>query len=1140
MLNDQQAREQAINPDHSFIVQAPAGSGKTELLTQRFLALLATVNSPEHIIAITFTRKASAEMKQRIISALRGATQPAPHPHSHQFTTWKLAGTALIRDKMHQWNLLTNTHRLRIMSFDSLAAALCSQSPILSGFDAQPAIIENPQEIYKKAAEQMILTLSDPSPWQTALQNLLLHLDNRVDVLQQLFINMINCREQWLPHIMNARSNSLQLKAILEKSLRHIANEKTQILQQQTPTELTTQLLHLVKHAAKNLNNTIPTHPICAANEIDIAEPIKQLPFSMWFAITHMLLTKTGDWRKNVDKRCGFPSDSSAKPEIKALLNFLQDNEILRCAFSQVQLCPPQCYSQSQWNILLSLLELLPLLTAQLHILFQQRQSIDFIELNLKALQALGDIDNPTDLSLYLDYRIQHLLIDEFQDTSILQFQILERLTAGWQAHDGRTLFLVGDPMQSIYRFRNAEVGLFLRAQTQPIGQIQCQNLQLTCNFRANKKLIDWINQRFTSLFPKQADIITGAVCFSPSVATQMQHTGAISFYPFFNGDMSEQAEHLTQHIKILHHEHPENTIAILVRSRSHLIEISLALQQAQLPFQAIEIMRLIEYTVVQDILTVARVLLHRADHVAWLALLRAPWCGLKLEDLLFITQHARNQIATQTLWQTLQDYEKISLLSQDAKKRLQRLVPILSHSLFRIREQSFSQVCYGCWLSLGGATCVSDKNELEQVPIFFAALRQIEQQKPITQFNQIEEQIENLFANASQSNAKIQIMTIHKSKGLEFDHVFLPALDKRTNIDPHQLLIWLERPNPEGKVDLLLAPIKANEEDHDPIYHYLRQIKQQQNAHELARLFYVACTRAKKSLYLSANCPIDAETKKVKSPSQQSFLQLIWSHYQEFISEMAAQIKTTEQPTAAAAEIKTKNTNLFRLPSNWINSNLPNDISTQPNFYVPNMSFENTIQLNEADTAAQLVGILVHQTLETIGNIGIEKWKQQPNDQHRKRWQQHIESTLGSTIQTSSIIQQIEIAIHNTLNDKKGRWILQAHSEFECEFAITTYQDHKTKQLIIDRTFIDENNKRWIIDYKTETPQALDLDLFLRLQQQQYAKQLQQYADALSQMDSRPIILALYFPLIPNWITWEYTQQKITEDDTHATRHFT
>jgi ATP-dependent exoDNAse (exonuclease V) beta subunit len=90
----------------------------------------------------------------------------------------------------------------------------------------------------------------------------------------------------------------------------------------------------------------------------------------------------------------------------------------------------------------------------------------------LAAGIALGNADQPGDAALRLDNAIHHILIDEMQDTSVGQYKLIETLISGWSAGDGKTLFCVGDPMQSIYRFRDAEVGRFLQVRTSGVGPI--------------------------------------------------------------------------------------------------------------------------------------------------------------------------------------------------------------------------------------------------------------------------------------------------------------------------------------------------------------------------------------------------------------------------------------------------------------------------------------------------------------------------------------------------------------------------------------------------------------------------------------------------------------------------------------------
>ena len=122
----------------------------------------------------------------------------------------------------------------------------------------------------------------------------------------------------------------------------------------------------------------------------------------------------------------------------------------------------PCVYSDEQWARVRDVAQVLVLAAGELDGVFREQGAVDFSAISIAALRALGGDHSPTDLALRLDYRLQHLLVDEFQDTSAAQLGLVQRLTAGWQAGDGRSAFCVGDPMQSIYGFREAEVRAFL------------------------------------------------------------------------------------------------------------------------------------------------------------------------------------------------------------------------------------------------------------------------------------------------------------------------------------------------------------------------------------------------------------------------------------------------------------------------------------------------------------------------------------------------------------------------------------------------------------------------------------------------------------------------------------------------------
>jgi ATP-dependent exoDNAse (exonuclease V) beta subunit len=197
------------------------------------------------------------------------------------------------------------------------------------------------------------------------------------------------------------------------------------------------------------------------------------------------------------------------------------ERERLPEALAAVADLPAPHFSPAEWSTVECFSRLLRLAAGQLWLVFQESGEVDFIEIAARAGLALGEDEAPTDLAQALDYRIQHLLVDEFQDTSPGQVSLIRKLTRGWMPDDGRTLFVVGDPMQSIYRFRKADVGLFLRVREGGIGDIRLSHLRLFRNNRSFPGIVDWVNRAFLSIFPAQDAPETGAVCYAPSAATR-------------------------------------------------------------------------------------------------------------------------------------------------------------------------------------------------------------------------------------------------------------------------------------------------------------------------------------------------------------------------------------------------------------------------------------------------------------------------------------------------------------------------------------------------------------------------------------------------------------------------------------------
>lgn len=1119
-MNDNNQRLEALNPKKSFIVQAPAGSGKTELLTQRFLVLLATVKQPEEILAITFTKKSAAEMRARIIHALNNAlSQPEPAA-AHAKQTWNLGKCVIKHSQELKWNLLENPNRLRIQTIDSFNAYLTKQLPILSNFGATPEITDNSTKLYRIAVQEFLSHLEENVAWSDAIAQLLLHMDNDLNKVTELLMSMLAKRDQWLPYVtMNIDEHSLREQ--LESHLASVTLDILTSLQQLFPKDQTDELIHLIQFAANNLLKENISSNLTACADLSTLPSDQLADKTYWLGISELLLTSQFEWRKRIDKSLGFPAPSNSKnPDEKYLfqhykqrmtqfLESLHQHDKLKIAFEELSLSPSTQYQEHQWKTLNALQQILRVMVAQLKVVFQQHGKIDYTESAQAALLALGTEDAPTDITLALDYQIKHLLIDEFQDTSTSQYRLIEKLTAGWQPQDGRTLFLVGDPMQSIYRFREAEVGLFIRARKHGLFNIPLVPLTLSVNFRSTAGIVNWVNQHFKQVFPAFEDIAMGAVSYSPSTANTLAdsaHPNDVELHPLMNSDDTSEADAIIKLILATKQEKPCENIAVLVRSRSHLISLIPALKNANLNFRAIDIDPLDTRPVILDLIALTRALLHPADRIAWLAILRAPWCGLLLSDLLIISNKPHVII-----WEQLNSFEIIKQLSADGQQRIKRFLSVIKTKMADRQRYSLRLWLESTWLSLGGPASVNQLSDLKDATAYFALLEKLDLGGDLADMSDLQRHVSQLYASADHlADNSLQIMTIHNAKGLEFDTVILPHLERKSPTDDKQLLLWMERPQQNGANALILAPIQAIGQEKDSIYDYIKRQHNIKINYETARLLYVAATRAKKKLHLFFS--IKTKQDELTPPLATSLLEKLWPtiHYQ--IKSQFAEAKKTIPDTLK--EIVPAKRRIQRLSLDWKIPLYEKTIDSvkyhqkQSGFKLP-------------DHHLRHLGIVIHRALEQTCRLGSTWWINKTSNEKLTYLTNHL-TQLGMLMAEQTKAAQTALkAIENTLNDSRGQWIIQSHHEAQSEYRITALIDNEIKELVMDRTFIDEHGTRWIIDYKTSVPIDEDLQQFITKEKNKYDEQLNYYAKAMQTIENRPIRLGLYFPLLPAWCEW-------------------
>lgn len=1120
IAEDEKSRSQALALD-SFIVEAPAGAGKTELLTQRFLKLLQTVEAPEEIIAITFTNKAASEMRSRIMDSLQLAAAGVPPTLAHKQITFDLGRQALARSETLSWQLLETPSRLRIYTIDSLSGNLARQMPLLSRFGTQPAVKDDASAYYQEAASRVLEYLDD-AQYGEIVQSALRYFDNDSYKLTQLLSEMLAKRDQWLPY---TQSNNTALAA--EEALAHLIQQDIIAAAHVLDSKLQTALMPIARYAASNLPSD---HAM--ANLLDWETHIPATPeaLRMWQSLAELLLTSTGGLRKRLDKNMGLPATDEAKPFKETLLEIIDSlNQTSGAAQSIAKLkqLPHPLQDENTWQIIATLSKLLHIAVGELWLVFQANREVDFVEISQRALLALEDtVGAPTDLALRLDYKIQHLLVDEFQDTSPTQIKLMQALTQGWQTGDGRTLFCVGDPMQSIYRFRKANVGLFLRVAEEGIGAIKLTSLKLWRNNRSCPPVVDWVNTAFAKAFPQQDSVTHGAIRYRPFVATKANESNAgITIHPMlddqYNSDVESEenesaltsdirqleADRIIQIIQQTWAEKPESKIAVLVRARNHLHALVTEIRRNHptLNFQAVEIEELANRQIVQDLLSLVNALHQRADRVHWLAILRAPWCGLTLADMHALIGNDKYS----NILHLMCDEQRLQTLSEDGQKRLLHVRKVMLEALNHRGRMPISRWVHGVWLMLGGADCLWDAGDVRDVQAFFERIQQIER---TGQFSPelLATEVQKLYAAPdAKANNCLQFMTIHKSKGLEFDTVILPGLDCRTGRQDQPLLLWEEVSREEAHdssgVDLVVAPLMPKDAKNSKVtaYDYLKMLEKERANYEDARVLYVAATRAERCLHLLGAAKVNKDGTPTAPKS--TFLEMLWPVVHHNFN--------TEQAIKPNPNLQTKlKTNIEQFIPQLVrvsHAQLPEILITRAPQYAPS-SIDNPELTDDKDNLSADIGTLAHYYTELIANFGVEKWHFERIMLLRPAMQRWFKQRGHDAKKCDQSAEAVINLLQTTLSSEDGKWVLKIRPTAQNELSIETADNQSVIKKVIDRTFV-ENGIRWIIDYKSIPLKSNTSDSTLKEIATQYSAQLAGYEKLFAQQNL-PIQKAIFF----------------------------
>lgn len=836
----------------NVVVSAGAGSGKTRVLVERFLYILERqkfLKQPvdaANILAITFTRKAAGEMQERVRKGLE---------------------ERLADDSSGFWRRqLAALNRAQISTIHGLCSRILRENPVEAQLDPSFTVAEEFEgdEFREKCLLEYLRQQLSQKNAGVAQLVAVYGVDSLMRQLQSILpsLNAIAAEDLTAPYAASIEALP-QVQADLCIALRDLVLRRE---------ELTGK-----KSSARNILDAL-------AEQIDVAcDEVKQNESN--------ILAK-------------YLPRVQARGKIKDSINNIKDLQ------EKIKL-------QAADKNALSLLPLWQDLLRGLDIYLREQKLA-------QDLLTFDDLENFTVELLEKNAQVRHkyqerfryIMVDEFQDTNDRQRQLIYLLCGdSSEKLAGSKLFIVGDPKQSIYRFRGADVSVFARVRRE-IAASSGVNLKLSTNYRSMDKILAAVNSAFRVLLgeDKNKDVYFEALAHNKICAEMPQllliaydkECGANKFYI--------EAQAVAQAVKNCHEgksaaennlpaaQIPYGKMAILLRAMTHCGELAAALQEQGIPYEIVDGRGFYECQEVLDILNLLTALDNRCRSLELAGVLRSPYFGLNDETLtqLFLQDAA-------CLWDALMQARPENFADEQAAL-VERAAKILQNLRSQAALVGLPELWQYLWqeLAVEAVLVVQEHgaNKLANVQ----KLRQLSQTYSVQHNGTLGawlDYVRRLRAAESKETAAnldsgdaVQIMTIHKSKGLEFDTVFLPFLDSSPQSDKSEIKylpqIGLGIKAPDANGVLQTTSILQKAKDADKVLEH----------EERKRQLYVAMTRAEQRLILTGITD-GKESKADKALDELSWLKQLQQIYQQ---QNAAEIKSLEPAAEKIVAVTAEN----------------------------------------------------------------------------------------------------------------------------------------------------------------------------------------------------------------------------------------
>ena len=820
------SQQDALNIERHICVTAGAGSGKTTVLVERYLKILRKgCVGPQNIVAITFTEKAAAEMKERVIEGLNEAED--------------ITNSDYLLDQMSSAYISTiHAFCSRILREFPFQAKVPANFSILQGIEQKLLLQETLKETLKKIA-------TNPNDQhRPELTHLLQHYGNQKKLVE-IFSTMVDKRDivaKLERKIYNDRSDT-QVRVdleqrVLKKSMSAIDVPEFIRCLKTVAQVASGRNVEAVEDLTQQLEARYATDP----NSSEVARLLKQFIDLITIksgAIARSAFIGTRTDTTGIETEINFLVSTVKK--IKLLLDLETDDDFLLNTVRDLL---------TLYNRVLNDYD-----TAKL-----SQSMLDFNDLQLKTRDLLRDNEEIRDEFVK---RHKYYMIDEYQDTNELQYELVMLLTNELKSAN---LFIVGDPKQSIYGFRGADVRVFNRTRREIVDN-GGKRISLAENFRSLRDVIGFVNYFFERLMGMGDENEFEVEYEALTQARHAKTNGAVEILLGKDGDASvDECELIAQHIRNMI-DNEEKTvwvkgedekmterpiqygdIAILIRSRTHLPDIENALFEAGIPYLTAGGIGFYQRQEIYDIWNYLDFLNDPYENnISLTAVLRSPAFGISDTELYEISLQEGTDFWEKVLnYQTPSEHLRnaIDILKRHSEfahrmpvNRLIRTIVNETGLIGTLEIGKYGQQRWANYQKLLDLARNFDGEENERIlPGFIEFLDILITEEP----REGQAPIEG-------SDGAVQIMTIHAAKGKQFPIVILPRLERKGQTDREPFI--------DEEFGIGFSPLKPDDEYRKTEPSIIEPMKNQSNEREVAekkRLFYVGATRAEDRLILS------------------------------------------------------------------------------------------------------------------------------------------------------------------------------------------------------------------------------------------------------------------------------------------------